>query len=116
MQKDSLIYVAGHTGLIGSAMVKQLKASGYNNLLLARHSELELTDGVAIANFFAKHRPEYVVLAAGKVGGIIENKTYPADFMNANLAIQLNVMKPIILEKFNPVEKLKKVTNSVFII
>lgn len=93
MQKDSLIYVAGHTGLIGSAVVKQLKATGFNNLLLIRHSELELTDAAATADFFAKHRPEYVVMAAGKVGGIIENKTYPADFMNANLAIQLNVMK-----------------------
>lgn len=93
MQKDNLIYVAGHTGLIGSAMVKQLKVAGYNNLLLVRHSELELTDAIATANFFAKHRPQYVVLAAGKVGGIIENKTYPADFMNANLAIQLNVLK-----------------------
>lgn len=93
MQKDSLIYVAGHTGLIGSAVVKQLKAAGFNNLLLAHHSELELTDAVATSHFFEKHRPEYVVLAAGKVGGIIENKTYPADFMNANLAIQLNVMK-----------------------
>ena len=93
MKKDSLIYIAGHTGLIGSAMVKQLHTAGFNNLLLARHSELELTDAVATANFFEKNRPEYVVLSAGKVGGIIENKTYPADFMNANLAIQLNVMK-----------------------
>ncbi len=93
MQKDSLIYVAGHTGLIGSAVVKQLKSAGFNNLLLARHNELELTDAVATADFFEKNRPEYVVLSAGKVGGIIENKTYPADFINANLAIQLNVMK-----------------------
>jgi len=93
MRKDSLIYVAGHTGLIGSAVVKQLKAAGFNNLLLARHSELELTSAIATANFFEKNRPEYVVLAAGKVGGIVENKTYPADFMNANLAIQLNVVK-----------------------
>lgn len=93
MQKDSLVYVAGHTGLIGSAVVKQLKEAGFNNLLLARHSELELADTIETASFFEKHRPEYVVMAAGKVGGIIENKTYPADFMNANLDIQLNVMK-----------------------
>lgn len=93
MEKTASIYVAGHTGLIGSAMVRYLGKSGYNNLLLARHSELELTDAGAVSGFFQKNKPEYVVLAAGKVGGIIENKAYPADFINTNLAIQLNVLK-----------------------
>ncbi len=93
MNKADKIFVAGHTGLIGSALVRRLKSSGFSNLLLARHSELELTDSIAVDRFFEDHAPEYVVLAAGRVGGIVENQTYPADFMNANLAIQLNVLK-----------------------
>lgn len=93
MNKTDKIYVAGHTGLIGSAVVRRLQNEGYDNLLLASHAELELTDAVAVDRFFSQHSPEYVVLAAGRVGGIIENQTYPADFMNANLAIQLNVLK-----------------------
>lgn len=93
MNKTDRIYVAGHTGLIGSAMVRRLEKEGFGNLLLARHAELELTDAVAVDRFFDQQRPDYVVLSAGKVGGIIENKTYPADFMNANLAIQLNVLR-----------------------
>jgi GDP-L-fucose synthase len=93
MNKKDKIFVAGHSGLIGSAIVRRLKKDGYNNLLLASHADLELTDSLAVNHFFDVHLPEYVVLAAGKVGGIIENKTYPADFMNTNLAIQLNVLK-----------------------
>lgn len=93
MNKTDRIYVAGHTGLIGSAMVRRLEKEGFGNLLLARHAELELTDAVEVDRFFDQQRPDYVVLSAGKVGGIIENKTYPADFMNANLAIQLNVLR-----------------------
>lgn len=93
MNKTDKIFVAGHTGLIGSAVVRRLQKEGYDNLLLASHAELELTDAVAVDRFFNEHSPEYVVLAAGRVGGIIENQTYPADFMNANLAIQLNVLK-----------------------
>ncbi len=90
--KDS-VYVAGHRGLIGSAMVRRLQSAGYANLLLRDHAELELTDPVATGRFFDEHRPEYVVLAAGRVGGIVENQTYPADFINTNLAIQLNVLQ-----------------------
>ncbi len=93
MTKTDKIFVAGHTGLIGSAVVRRLQKEGYTNLLLVNHTELELTDAIAVDLFFDKHSPDYVVLAAGRVGGIVENQTYPADFMNANLAIQLNVLK-----------------------
>ena len=93
MQPTSRIYVAGHTGLIGSAMVRRLEAAGFTNLCMASHAELELTDAVAVERFFDQAKPEYVVLAAGRVGGIIENQTYPADFMNQNLVIQLNVLR-----------------------
>jgi GDP-L-fucose synthase len=93
MNKTGKIFVAGHTGLIGSALVRRLQSQGFTNLLLAPHADLELTDAVAVDCFFDEHSPEYVVLAAGRVGGIIENQTFPADFLNANLAIQLNVLK-----------------------
>ena len=92
MDKSARIYVAGHTGLIGSAVVRKLNKAGYNNLLLYKHDDLELTDKSKVDHFFAKEQPDYVVLAAGRVGGIIENKSFPADFMNTNLAIQLNVL------------------------
>ena len=93
MNKASTIYIAGHTGLIGSAVVRRLQANGYGNLLLRDHAELELTDPSATDRFFDEYRPAYVVLAAGRVGGIVENQTYPADFINTNLAIQLNVLR-----------------------
>lgn len=93
MQKSSRIYVAGHTGLIGSALVRRLRNETYTNLVLRTHQELELTDRSAVEDFFNEVRPEYVLLAAGRVGGIVENQTYPADFLDANLAIQLNVMQ-----------------------
>lgn len=93
MNKTDKVFVAGHTGLIGSALVRRMQGQGFDNLLLAKHADLELTDALAVDQFFGTHAPEYVVLAAGRVGGIIENQTYPADFMNANLAIQLNVLK-----------------------
>jgi GDP-L-fucose synthase len=93
MNKADRIFVAGHTGLIGSAVVRRLQNEGFGNLLLANHADLELTDAPAVDRFFGEYSPAYVVLAAGRVGGIIENQTYPADFMNANLAIQLNVLK-----------------------
>ncbi len=93
MKKTAKIFVAGHTGLIGSAVVQRLQSKGFGNLLLASHAALELTDTLAVDRFFDEHSPEYVILAAGKVGGIIENQAHPADFMNANLAIQLNVLK-----------------------
>ena len=93
MNKTDKIYIPGHTGLIGSAVVRRLQRSGFSNLLLANHTELELTDARVVDAFFNAHAPEYVVLAAGRVGGIVENQLYPADFMIENLAIQLNILK-----------------------
>jgi GDP-L-fucose synthase len=93
MNKADSIFVAGHTGLIGSALVRNLQYSGFENLILKRHAELDLTDAKSVDDFFESCRPKYVVLAAGKVGGIIENLSLPADFMNTNLAIQLNVLR-----------------------
>ena len=86
------IYVAGHTGLVGSALVRALERSGHENLILRHHRDLELTNPRAVAEFFAQERPEYVFLAAAKVGGILANETYPADFVDQNLAIQSNVI------------------------
>lgn len=93
MHSTSRIYVAGHTGLIGSAVVRRLGAAGFSQLQLRTHAELDLADTVAVERFFEQTAPEYVILAAGRVGGIIENQTYPADFMDQNLAIQLNVLR-----------------------
>jgi GDP-L-fucose synthase len=92
MQFNDLVYVAGHTGLIGSAFVRRLESQGFKNILTVSHAELELTDSLAVDTFFKTHRPEYVFLAAGRVGGIVENQTYPADFIRTNLSIQLNVL------------------------
>lgn len=92
MQRDSHIYVAGHRGLVGSAIVRRLKAGGYSNLLSRTHADLDLTDQVAVNNFFESQRPEYVFLAAAKVGGIEANNTYPAEFIYKNLAIESNVI------------------------
>ena len=93
MQKTDRIFVAGHRGLIGSALVRCLRQEKYENLALRDHSALELTDAAAVENFFHEFSPKYVVLAAGRVGGIVENQNYPADFMNENIAIQLNVLR-----------------------
>lgn len=92
MQPDSRTYVAGHTGLAGSALVRALRGAGLRNLVLRTHAELELTDARAVAAFFERERPEYVFLAAAKVGGILANDRYPADFIRENLAIELNVI------------------------
>lgn len=92
MKQDSKIYVAGHRGLVGSALMRQLQAKGYRNLVTRTHAELDLTDQVAVRDFFAAERPEYVLLAAAKVGGIHANNTYPAEFIRQNLAIQTNVI------------------------
>src|SRR5271154_1413605 len=86
------IYVAGHAGLVGSAIVRALQGSGFRNLILPTHQELELTNQAAVAQFFSQERPEYVFLAAAKVGGILANSIYPADFIDQNLAIQSNVI------------------------
>ncbi len=90
MNLTSKIYVAGHKGLVGSALMRRLRAGGYQNLVTRDHSELDLTDQLAVRDFFQKERPEYVFLAAAKVGGILANSTYPADFIRVNLQIQNN--------------------------
>ena len=92
MQKQNKIYVAGHRGLVGSAIVRALQAQGYNNLILRAHKELDLLDQKTVTDFFQKEKPEYIFLAAAKVGGILANKTYPADFIYQNLQVQNNVI------------------------
>lgn len=92
MEKNSKIYVAGHRGLVGSAIVRGLKEKGYTNIIGKTHKELDLMDSVAVENFFKEEKPEYVFLAAAKVGGIYANSTYPADFIFENLQIQNNVI------------------------
>ena len=92
MDKQSKIYIAGHRGLVGSAIWNNLKNKGYSNLTGRSHKELDLTDGLAVKNFFDKEQPEYVVLAAAHVGGIMANNTYRADFIYENLQIQQNVI------------------------
>lgn len=92
MKKDARIYVAGHRGLVGSAIVRQLESRGYTNIVRRTHAELDLVDGAQVRAFFEEVQPEYVVLAAAKVGGIIANSTYPAEFIYLNLAIQINVI------------------------
>jgi len=92
MDKHSKIYVAGHRGLVGSAIVNNLRQRGYENLILYTHAELDLLDAVAVAKFFQEKRPEYVFLAAAKVGGIIANNSYRADFIYENLMIQNNII------------------------
>jgi len=87
------IYVAGHRGLVGSALMRTLQKNGYRNLILRTHAELDLTVETDVARFFASEHPEYVFLAAAKVGGILANSTYPADFIRENLAIQGNVIQ-----------------------
>lgn len=92
MKKDSKIYVAGHRGLVGSAIVRELKKKGYINILGRTHKELDLMSSTEVENFFNEEKPEYVFLAAAKVGGIYANSTYPADFIYENLQIQNNVI------------------------
>jgi GDP-L-fucose synthase len=92
MDKDSCIHIAGHRGLVGSALMRILTAKGYTNLLTRTHAELDLTDQQAVEAFFAREKPDYVFLAAAKVGGIHANNEYPAQFIRDNLAIQTNVI------------------------
>ena len=92
MKKNSRIYIAGHTGLVGSALYRKLEADGYTNLITRSHAELDLERQVDVEGFFEKEKPEYVFLAAAKVGGIWANNTYPAEFIYNNLVIQTNVM------------------------
>ncbi|MEM7369330.1 MAG: GDP-L-fucose synthase [Bacteroidota bacterium] len=92
MNKNANIYVAGHRGMVGSAIVRALQAKGYDNILCRTSSELDLRDQRAVAEFFEQEQPDYVFLAAAKVGGIIANNTYRADFLYDNLAIEMNVI------------------------
>jgi len=92
MEKNAKIFVAGSKGLVGSALVRRLKAGGYTNLLLPEIDELDLTNQHAVAGFFSVEKPEYVILAAAKVGGILANNTYPAEFIYLNLMIQNHVI------------------------
>ena len=93
MQKDAKIFVAGHRGLAGSAIVRKLRSLGYENLLLRTRQEVDLQDANAVSGFFAEQRPEFVFLAAAKVGGILANRDFPADFIAQNLRIQSNVIE-----------------------
>ncbi len=90
MNKNSKIYIAGHTGLVGSAITRIIKKNGYNNLIFRTHKELELIDQQAVFDFFKREKPEYVFLSAAKVGGILANNTFPAQFIYSNLQIQTN--------------------------
>ena len=92
MDLKDKIYVAGHRGLVGSAIVRQLKKRGFTNLLMRTHIELDLTNQQKVQNFFQQERPDYVILAAAKVGGIHANNTYPADFIYQNMMIEANVI------------------------
>jgi GDP-L-fucose synthase len=92
LNKTSKIYVAGHRGLAGSAIVRALQADGYTHIITRTHAELDLIDQRAVEAFYEQEKPEYVVLAAAKVGGILANSTYPADFIYQNIAIQTNVI------------------------
>ncbi len=92
MNKDSKIFVAGHRGLVGSAIVRQLKGDCFSNLIVRTHDELDLCDQSAVNAFFIEQQPEYVILAAGKVGGIHANNTYPAEFIYENMMIEANVV------------------------
>jgi Nucleoside-diphosphate-sugar epimerases len=92
MEKNSKIYVAGHHGLVGSAIWKILEGKGYTNLVGRTHKELDLLDSIAVRHFFDEEQPEYVILAAAFVGGIMANSIYRADFIYRNLQIQQNVI------------------------
>jgi GDP-L-fucose synthase len=103
MKPDSRIYVAGHRGLVGSAIVRSLEHFGYSNLLLRTRSQLDLLDTDAVTDFFEKEKPEMVILAAAKVGGILANNTYSADFIRENLILQTNIIEA---SRINDVKRL----------
>ena len=92
MNLNDKIYIAGHRGLVGSAIVRQLESRGFINLLMRTHKELDLTNQAQVQSFFQQEKPDYVILAAAKVGGIYANNTYPADFIYQNLMIETNVI------------------------
>ncbi len=99
MEKSAKIYVAGHRGLVGSAMLKMLRERGYSNFILREMKDLNLREQAAVNRFFSEEKPEYVFLAAAMVGGIHANNTYPADFIYDNLLIECNVVHASYLNK-----------------
>ncbi len=103
MERTSKIYLAGHKGLVGSTIFRKLQEEGFMNIVTRSSKELDLRDQAAVASFFAQEKPAYVILAAAKVGGILANNNYPADFIHDNLAIQINVIHQAYL---NGVKKL----------
>ena len=92
MNLNDKIYIAGHRGLVGSAIVRQLKELGFVNLVIRTHKELDLINQAQVKSFFKQEKPDYVILAAAKVGGINANNTYPADFIYKNIMIEANVI------------------------
>ncbi len=112
MKKNSKIFIAGHKGLVGSALVRVLDKSGYQYLITKDRTEVDLLDVHAVDNFFKKEKPEYVFLAAAKVGGILANASYPADFIFENLKIQNNIIHSAYKYK---VEKLLFLGSSLYI-
>lgn len=93
MDKDGKIYAAGHRGLVGSALVRKLESKGYHNIVTRTHKELNLINQAQLEEFFENERPDYVFLAAAKVGGIGANSAYPADFIMENLLVQCNAIR-----------------------
>src|SRR5690606_12083303 len=92
MKHTAKIYVAGHTGLVGSALIRELKKQGYTNIISATHHEVDLRNQKSVDEFFQQHKPEYVFLAAAKVGGIWANNSYPAEFIYDNVMISANII------------------------
>ena len=99
MNLNDKIYIAGHTGLVGSSIVRQLEAKGFSNLIMHTHKDLDLTNQAKVQNFFDKAKPDYVILAAAKVGGIYANSTYPADFIYENTMIETNIIHSAFINK-----------------
>ena len=97
MDLNDKIYIAGHSGLVGSAIDREIKLRGFSNIIKRKHSELDLTNQSHVKEFFKKERPKYVILSAAKVGGILANDTFPADFIYDNLMIQSNIIHHSIL-------------------
>ena len=112
MNKEAKVYIAGHRGLVGSAIVRKLEQEGYANLITATSKELDLREQLATREFFAQQRPDYVFLAAARVGGILANESYPADFIYQNLMIEANVIESA---RLSAVDKLLCLGSTVFI-
>ena len=114
MEKNAKIYVAGHRGLVGGAILRCLKEKGYTNIITRTHKELDLLNQAAVNEFFAAEKPEYVFLAAAHVGGIGANSTYPADFIYQNMVIGFNVVEAA---RVNKVKKLMNhLTDGIIIV